>query len=259
LHSPMESTFSTIRNFFTDGIFGNLVRVIFDRFFGGLFTTNINFSNIVDVKNLHFKDLQLDVNKINNKMFKNSAFKLFSGSLGSFSLKFPSFNALLTESVELCIDKLDLLLVMNDVDFTKAEEEVTNQMKSRKENTQELENPNIETQSPDQNFDVYKKIINRILLNIKAKVTNLCIRVICDKPYKDVRLPVAPCFMLKVGMIDLKRNLDQLVKGEATDSQMIFTKNHNYDITISGITAHMMSNYELRPVSLFITKLTSLG
>jgi len=88
----MDTTFSTITNFFGDGIFGHVIRFIFDRFLGGFFTNNINFSNIVDLKNCQFKDLNLDPDKINRKFFNNSVFRLFSGKIGCFGIKFPAFN-----------------------------------------------------------------------------------------------------------------------------------------------------------------------
>jgi len=253
----MEGTFGKIRNFFADGIFGNIVRFLFDKLFKGIFTNNINFSNIVNLKNCHFKDLNLDANKINEKAFKNSPFKLFSGKIGSVSIKFPSLNALLTESLEVRLDRLDVLLVMNDVDFSKAEQEVQNLL--AKLNSGELlqniaeENPS-GSNGPEE-FDVYKKIINRILFNIKLKVENVCLRIVSEKPYKEVRLPIAPCFMLKIGKVEIKKNYDESannngnvsMNGDSTTGPLNFAKHQDYSINIYGITMHMMSNYELNP------------
>jgi len=251
----MEGTFSKIRNFFSDGIFGNIIRFLFDRFFGGIFTNNINFSNIINLKNCHFQNLTIDADKINKKAFKNGPFKLFSGKIGSISIKFPSLNALLTESLEVRLDRLDVLLVMNDVDFTKAEEEVKNLL--AKLNSGELlqniieENPSGSNAPED--FDVYKKIINRILFNIKLKVENVCLRIVSEKPYKEVRLPIAPCFMLKIGKVEIKKNYDEpqnMMNSDSSNaSPLNFAKHQDYSINIYGITMHMMANYELNPVS----------
>lgn len=152
------------------------------------------------------------------------------------------------------LDKLDIVLVMNDVDFSKAEQEINAQL--AKNNT--VENPleaNEEHNvggSGAQDFDVYKKIINRILFNMKLKVENVCIRIVAEKPYKKVRLPIAPCFMLKIAKIEVKKNFEQGANAEPQKempSNMLFDKNQNYDIHIYGITLHMMANYELKPVS----------
>ena len=250
----MEGTFSMIRNFFSDGIFGNVIRFLFDRFFGGIFTNNINFSNIINLKNCHFKDLTIDADKINQKLFKNGPFKLFSGRVSSISIKFPSFNALLTESLEVRADGLDIVLVMNDVDFSKAEQELANQLNknSSGENLPEVSEGNSTGGSSNKDFDVYKKIINRILFNMKFKVKNICIRIVSEKPYKEVRLPIAPCFMFKIAKIEVRKNFDQQSNPELNrDSPNAFMKIQNYDIHIHGITMHMMSNYELKPVRLF--------
>lgn len=244
----MDSPFSVISNFFTDGIFGNLIRFLFDRIFGSHFTTNINISSIINLKNGSFKDLQLDPVKVNKKHFKNSPLKLFSGSIGSLSIKFPQFNLLLTESIEVNIDKLDLLFYLGDVDFSAAESQ--NQQPSKKESPQEDESLEAGLQKLDKNFDVYKKIIDRILLNTQLKVQNICIRVVNGKPYKDIRLPVAPCFMLKLGEIEFKRDFSKSTNVD--ESGMIFSKQQKYDISISSITAHMMSNYELKTVSIVL-------
>lgn len=91
-------------NFFTDGIFGNLIRFLFDRIFGSLFTTDVNINNVVNLKNGFFKDLELDPNKVNKKLLKTSPLKLFAGRVGALTIKFPSFHQLLTESIELSID-----------------------------------------------------------------------------------------------------------------------------------------------------------
>jgi uncharacterized protein YjbI with pentapeptide repeats len=116
----MESTFSTFTNFFTDGIFGNVVRFVFERIFGGFFRTNVNLSNI-KLANVNFTDLELDPAKINAKYLKNAPFKLFQGYLGSLSIKIPSIKTILTESMEIRLERLDLLLAMNDIDFSKAD------------------------------------------------------------------------------------------------------------------------------------------
>ncbi len=259
----MEGTFGKIRNFFQDGIFGNIIRFLFDRFFGGIFTNNINFSNIINLKNCHFKDLTIDADKINKKAFKNGPFKLFSGKIGSISIKFPSLNALLTESLEVRLDRLDVLLVMNDVDFTKAEEEVKNLL--AKLNSGELlqniieENPSGSNGPED--FDVYKKIINRILFNIKLKVENVCLRIVSEKPYKEVRLPIAPCFMLKIGKVEIKKNYDEpqnMMNSDSSNaSPLNFAKHQDYSINIYGITMHMMANYELNPVTMIFLFISS--
>lgn len=133
---------------------------------------------------------------------------------------------------------------MSNVDFSKAEDEIAATLK--KEGTNEDENLQGEIQNLDKNFDVYKKIINKILLNIKLKAKNICIRVISEKPYKDHIIPFAPCFMLKIGEINLKKDLSKAKGENVDDSTVIFTKHHKYDIKIFGITAHMMSNYELK-------------
>jgi len=252
----MEGTFGMIRNFFADRILGNIIRFLFDRFFGSIFTTNINLSNIVDLKNCHLKDLTIDVEKINKKAFKNSPVKLFSGKVGSISIKFPpSINALLTESVEVRLDRLDILCVMNDVDFTKAKQEVEAQLNKifNPDNLQNIFEEKSSGGKPPEDLDIYKKIINRILLNIKLKVENICLRVVSEKPYKEVRLPIAPCFMLKVAKIEIRKNLEQQDNLDRKDSSpnMNFVKNQNYVINIYGITMHVMSNYELKPVCLF--------
>jgi len=248
----MEGTFGSIRRFFTDRIFGNVIRFLFDRFFGSIFTTNINLSNIVDLKNCHLKDLTIDADKINKKAFKNGPLKLFSGKVGSISIKFPpSINALLTESVEVRLDRLDILLVMNDVDFSKAKQEAEAQLAKifNPENLQNIFEEKSSGQKPTEELDIYKKIIHRILFNIKLKVENVCLRIVSEKPYKDVRLPIAPCFMLKVSKIEIKKNFDQKnnLDNKDSSSNLNFVKNQNYDIDIYGITMHVMSNYELKP------------
>jgi hypothetical protein len=100
----MESTFSTITNFFSDGIFGNLIRFLFDIIFGSLFTTNINITNVANLKNGLFSNLALDPAKVNKKLLKSSPIKLVQGSVGSLNIKFPTFDKLLTESIEVSID-----------------------------------------------------------------------------------------------------------------------------------------------------------
>lgn len=100
----MDSNFSSITNYFADGIFGHVMRFLFDRIFGNFFTNNINFNNVVDLKNCHFKDLNFDLVKLNRKYFHNTPFRLFHGCIGNFAIKFPSLTSLLTESIEMQID-----------------------------------------------------------------------------------------------------------------------------------------------------------
>mmetsp|Transcript_2749 Transcript_2749/g.2387 ORF Transcript_2749/g.2387 Transcript_2749/m.2387 type:complete len:93 (+) Transcript_2749:445-723(+) len=61
----------------------------------------------------------------------------------------------------------------------------------------------------DKNFDIYKKIINQILMNMKLKVKDICVRIVSEKPYKDVRLPIAPCLMLKIKKIGIKKRIEE--------------------------------------------------
>lgn len=106
---------------------------------------------------------------------------------------------------------------------------------------------------------------------MKLKIRDICIRVVSEKPYKDVRLPIAPCLLIKCQKIAAKKMLaDKMAKKDAPkgvgvnkagttttnnnnntaeDAQdaHFYTTNQDYDVTIAGISMHMMSNYELKP------------
>jgi hypothetical protein len=135
---------------------------------------------------------------------------------------------------------------MDDVDFSKAEDELANE--SKKTGNKVDENLEGEIQNLDKNFDVYKKIINKILLNMKLRAKNICIRILSEKPYKETAVPFAPCFLFKIGEINVKKDLTKVNPENVDESQLIFTKLHKYDIKIASITAHMMNNYSLKPV-----------
>jgi hypothetical protein len=82
---------------------------------------------------------------------------------------------------------------------------------------------------------------------MKIKIKNVCVRILCEKPYKNVFLPKAPCFMLKVNHIELRKTFESKENNQEAKS---FTKNQNYELKIFGVTAHMMDNYFLETVIL---------
>lgn len=246
-----------LANMFKDQVFGKLLRFVFDRLFGSFFQNDVNFNN-VDLRNCHFRDLTFNADKINDKFFKQTPFRFFNGSIKNFQIRLPPLSNLITESIEILIDGLDLMIAFDSVDYSKIDR-VARESQQQEANKDAADVGNEELQAVEKEMDIYKKIINRILLNMKIRVTNTCIRVLSEKPIKQdkIVLPHAPCLLFKIGFVSLKKilvNDSKAKEGEKSEQNkdelgdsMIFSKINNYYIEIKQVSAHMLTQPEIHP------------
>ena len=263
-----------LTNMFTDRVFGSLLRFVFDRLFGNFLKNDINFNNI-DLRNCHLRDLNLHTDKLNEKYFMRTPFRFFSGVIKNLKIKLPSLSNLITESIEITVDGVDLMLVFDSVDYSKVDKAAEDFLKNQQQLEREKSGTKDSSEKPDsedqeaveKEIDVYKKIINRILLNLKVQVSNVCVRVLSDKPINASLLPQAPCLLFKIGSIDLHKILnpnntdskqttaaDSMSNKTTLDpsedsmkSSLVFSKINNYHIEIKRISAHMLSSSQISP------------
>lgn len=150
-------------------------------------------------------NLDLACDKLNDAFLRTEPFSLIKGHINTFQLKIP-WTRILQESIEIRIDGIELWLIMEDC------------TEERLRSPQPPEpNPLDETlpeELYDTKVDVFKKIVNKILLNMTIDVTRIKVRLF--KNMKDLKRyesmedvsfsdEAHPGILMKIGRFSVKK------------------------------------------------------
>lgn len=151
--------------------FSSLLQYVFHRILGKYIKNDLSMSNFA-MGTCLLKNLDLSSEKINASILKDSPLSLYKGSIGKFNLKIP-WTKILQESIEITIDDFDLWLFVKDSGFEKATEnkEIMNEPIEEEEEEKE------EKELYDTKVDVFKRIVNKILLNMTVDIKKIRVRV----------------------------------------------------------------------------------
>ena len=232
--------------------FNSLLQYIFHRIMGKYLHHDISMSNFA-MGNCVLKNLDLAHDKINENLLNDSPFGLYRGHIGKFHLNIP-WTKILQESIEISIEGLDLCLYVKDDDLKTNIAENQPQSKGSKEEDIELY---------DSKVDVFKRIVNKILLNMTVEIKEIRIRLFNHK--KDVdrffnrRLKKKAdymkdanedddsngCLLLKLSYLSIKKkkneNEDNSLK--LSQSKIYIDELENFFINIREISLHMITDY----------------
>ena len=146
----------------------SLFQYILKRLIGNYFLTNLDFSKFFqNVQNSSIlEDLELNTVKLNEVFFRNSPFLLKKGIVKTLKFTIPWAN-LLTQNIEISIEEIRLELLEN-IAFYKEKNKSFNENNEKSEKSADFN-------EKDRNSDVFHKIVNKILRNLRLQVKSLVI------------------------------------------------------------------------------------
>jgi len=190
-------------------------------------------------------NLDLACDKLNQAFFNSQPFSLYKGHISQFQLKIP-WTRILQESIEIRIDGIEIWLFLEDF----------NEEKMKASSNQE-KNPIEETLTEelyDTKVDVFKKIVNKILLNMTIEITRIKIRVFSNRQdllryhsllteevdFSDENHEKVPGVLLKVSRfaVKKKKNEANLLKS----SSFFLDEIEDYFIDFSEISGHIIED-----------------
>ena len=191
----MQGFFSFFKSF---SPIKTLFQYVFKRLIGNYVLTDIDFPRFFHEFSVP-AILILNIAKFNETLFKNSNFALQSGFLHKVQLKIP-WKALLTQSIEISIEEISAIIkrkpVQPEIEEKSKENtentEITEENKEKNENSRKKEensrkNENNEEKKENskekegkheenrKDSDVFKRIVNKILQNIKVNIKKISI------------------------------------------------------------------------------------
>lgn len=241
----MEYLYGVISNY---SPFSSLLQYVFHRIMGKYLKHDISMSNFA-LGTCILKNLDLASEKINENMLKDSPFFLYQGHIGKFNLKIPWTN-ILQESIAITIEDLELWLFCKDenqMGLNKSEAIENNMMEDDAENEEEDEKELYDTK-----VDVFKRIVNKILLNMTIDITSIRIRlfhseaalrnyfssIISTKRLNNSSGMNGQCFLLKIGRFSIKKQ--QTEEKIAAGTSILLDGIENFYLDIKELSAHIL-------------------
>ena len=174
----------------------SLMQFLFQRIMGTYLKNKVDYSNFaLGVCNL--KNLDLDEDQLNKNFFKSAPYKMKSGTLKNFSINIP-WMSILSDSIEVIINEMEINFVYNkDFSFEN--------FSSNKSDEDNLEDDEKEEHYNTQ-INVFKKIVNKILLNMKINISKIVIKVFLNDPSEHKNSPYLLINVEKFEIWKKKRN-----------------------------------------------------
>lgn len=218
-----------LRSFFSSYLpFNSLLQYIFQRVLGSYIKNDINISNFA-LGTTILRDLPLDQEKITEKFFKGTCVSLIDGKIGKFNLKVP-WTSILQDSIEVGIEDMELNLSINL-------EKIKNNTKKKLEKSAIINTAIDEKLEAlyDNKVDIFKKIISKILLNMKIELKNLKIKLFFN----------FGVFKINVGEIMLmKKKEEKTEKKEKLMNSLLIEELENYFLEINQISVFLAESVE---------------
>ena len=218
-----------LRSFFSSYLpFNSLLQYIFQRVLGSYIKNDINISNFA-LGTTILRDLPLDQEKITEKFLKGTCLSLIDGKIGKFNLKIP-WTSILQDSIEVGIEDMELNLSIN------IEKINSNRKKTLEKNI--ILNTAMDEKLEalyDNKVDIFKKIISKILLNMKIELKNLKIRLFFN----------FGVFKINVGEIKvIKKKEEKVEKHEKLMNSLLIEELENYFLEINQISVFLAESLE---------------
>ena len=185
-----------------------LVNYLLERLLGSYFIqpekTSCSFKNPI-----FFNHLAINPKKINSTLLKDQPFSLKAGHISNVRLKVP-WSDLLTQSIEVSIEDLEIHIVRND---------------HQKENLKFLEEPDDKPIDFSKNSSVFRRIVEKIIKNLKVELKH-CRLIIEIEPGFTVLLEANSFFFNFMPNLDYSMKLANIqikTSKPVKETQKIFT------------------------------------